>query len=44
LFKAVPGEVNRQLCAHGLKVEHAPVAVVDAAVIGSAAASSGLKG
>ncbi|MBC6403181.1 MAG: hypothetical protein GDA35_06120 [Hyphomonadaceae bacterium] len=37
LFEAVLIEVNRQLCAHGLKVEHALVAVVDAAVIESAA-------
>ena len=38
LFEAVPGEVNRHLCAHGLKVEHAAmaVAVVVAAVIESA--------
>jgi len=27
LFEAVPGEVNRHLCAHGLKVEHAAMAV-----------------
>ncbi|MBC6412709.1 MAG: transposase, partial [Hyphomonadaceae bacterium] len=36
LFDAVLNEVNRQLSAHGLKVEHAAVAVVDATVIESA--------
>ena len=32
-------EVNRQLAGHGLKVERAPVAVVDATIVESAAAA-----